>query len=316
MTYLEDEKVSNLLDGKWEKIINAIELAFVDPTGDMVPKIYLEGKGGDFRAMPASLNAFAAMKWIGVFPDNHSVDDPDQVLGTPLPTTLGTLILNDKFTGYPLMAMDCTTLTAYRTAATSAVAAKHCAPKNVRDIAFIGCGMQAYYHALAYQKVFGNFTACLYDKNMETAVKLSTKLHRHGLRSIKFNKDLKKITEHADIITTLTPSTEAYLDVHDIPNNCHVNAVGADAVGKRELKGGVIRDANHVICDDMEQAMHSGELQHHSPMTLGGLAILSLGSVIEDPNPGLRSGVSVFDSTGVAIEDIAIAILIYKLYNK
>jgi alanine dehydrogenase len=271
MIHLEDEKVSSLLDEKWGKIIETIELAFVDPTANMVPKIYLEGKGGDFRAMPASLNAFAAMKWIGVFPDNHSVDDPDQVLGTPLPTTLGTLILNDKFTGYPLMAMDCTTLTAYRTAATSAIAAKHCAPKNVRDIAFIGCGMQAY---------------------------------------------LKKITEHADIITTLTPSTEAYLDVHDIPNNCHVNAVGADAVGKRELKDGVIRDAAHVICDDIEQAMHSGELQHYSPMTLGHLNVSNLKSVIEDGEDGLRTGVSVFDSTGVAIEDIAIAILIYKLYNK
>jgi len=315
MTYLRDETVSSLLEGKWEKIINSIELALVDPTGKMVPKIYLEGKGGDFRAMPASLSVFAAMKWIGVFPDNHEVDDPEK-FETPLPTTLGTLILNDKHTGYPLMAMDCTTLTAYRTAATSAVAAKHCAPKNVRDIAFIGCGMQAYYHALAYQKVFGDFTACLYDKNMETAVKLSTKLHRHGLRSIKFNKDLKKITEHADIITTLTPSTEAYLDVHHLPNNCHVNAIGADAVGKRELTDGVIREVDHLICDDIEQAMHSGELQYHSPMGLGHLSIHNLRSVIENKDEGLRSGVSVFDSTGVAIEDIAIAILIYKLYNK
>ena len=315
MKYLTDKTVSDLLEGRWEEIIKTIEYAFVDPTADMVPKIYLEGKGGDFRAMPASLNAFAAMKWIGVFPDNHAVDDPDQVLGTPLPTTLGTLILNDKFTGYPLMAMDCTTLTAYRTAATSAIAAKHCAPNDVKEIAFIGCGKQAYYHALAYKEVFGNYTANLLDKNTKAATKLSTLLNRHNLHSHKIS-DHSGLTKHADIITTLTPSTEAYLDVHNISNNCHVNAVGADAVGKRELKDKVIRNAAHVICDDIEQAMHSGELQHYSPMTLGHLNVSNLKSVIEDGEDGLRTGVSVFDSTGVAIEDIAIAILIYKLYNK
>jgi alanine dehydrogenase len=157
----------------------------------------------------------------------------------------------------------------------------------------------------------------LYDKNEKAQKDLFNWLGKENLcRSWGRNKSVKETVKNADIITTLTPSTEAYLDVHDIPNNCHVNAVGADAVGKRELKDRVVRDANHIICDDIEQAMHSGELQHYSPMALGHLNVLSLRSVIENSNPELGSGVSVFDSTGVAIEDIAIAILIYKLYNK
>ena len=70
MKYLNDEQVKDLLDGKWHKVIDAIEKAFVDPTADMVPKVYLDGCGGDFRAMPAALKTYAAVKWIGVFPNN------------------------------------------------------------------------------------------------------------------------------------------------------------------------------------------------------------------------------------------------------
>ena len=118
MIYLSDKDIKSLLYCKWHKVIEVIEEAFLDPTADMVPKVYLKGKGGDFRAMPAALKQYAALKWIGVFPKNWQVDDPRNFDGPPLPTTLGTLILSDRHTGYPLMAMDCTTLTAYRTAAT------------------------------------------------------------------------------------------------------------------------------------------------------------------------------------------------------
>ena len=260
--------------------------------------------------MPAALKQYAALKWIGVFPNNWQVDNP-QKIGTGLPTALGSLILNDRHTGYPLMVMDCASLTAYRTAATSAIVAKHCAPNNVTRIAFIGCGKQAYYHAIAYKAIFGDFTACLYDKDDTAAVKLTTKLARHGLHSYKISKEIKDITKDADIITTLTPSRTPYLDIHDIKSNCHINAVGADAVGKRELKTNVIDGATNIFCDDSLQAFHSGELQHsHWPnLEVGSMYDLIKKNKSIDPN----KGVSVFDSTGVAIEDIAVGILVYDL---
>ena len=307
MKYLNDLGVKHLLWDEWPAVLQAIEDAFVDPTANMVPKIYLNGEGGDFRAMPAALKKYACLKWIGVFPNNYQV---------PLPTTLGTLLLNDRETGKPLMAMDCTTLTAYRTAATSAIAAKYCAPK-AREFAFIGCGLQARYHIEAYESIFGhmNMSVELYDKNEKAQKDLMNWLGRENIcYAYGRNKSLKNAVASADVITTLTPSTAPYLDILDLKSNCHINAVGADAVGKRELMTNVIDGAADVFCDDPKQAFHSGELQYNE---WPHLPVSSLTDLIEDhKSMQLDKGVSVFDSTGVSIEDIAIAELIYRLSNQ
>ena len=305
MIYLNDKEVQDLLKNKWKEIITEVESAFIDSTSDMVPKIYLQaGSHGDYRAMPASLGEYASLKWIGVFPNN-----PKQ----KLPTTIGTFLLNDRYTGKQLIAMDCTSLTAYRTAATSAIAAKYCALSDVKSIAFIGCGKQAYYHALAYKEIFGDFRSNLYDKNSGSALNLSFELSKSGVRNYKICKDIKNAVEDSDIITTLTPSTRAYLSASHLKENCHVNAIGADAVGKRELMSNILKKASNVICDDYDQASHSGELQYNIQPSL---KVLSLDEVIKDHRKlKLKEGISVFDSTGVAIEDIATGILVFKLYN-
>ena len=312
MKYLSDETVKGLLENKWHLVIKAIEEAFLDDSAKMVPKIYLDGMGGDFRAMPAALGTFAALKWIGVFPTNWQVDDPRNIDGPPLPTTLGTLILNDRATGYPLMAMDCTTLTAYRTAATSAIAAKYCAPK-AREFAFIGCGLQAQYHIEAYESVFGhmNMTVETHDRNRDAMKKLHEWIGRENIASAwGYNDNVEDTVKHADVITTLTPSTEGYLNILDLKSDCHVNAVGADAEGKRELMTNVIDGSANVICDDIEQALHSGELQYNE---WPHLEINRLKHLIKSHKiMQLDKGVSVFDSTGIAIEDVAIANFIYN----
>ena len=305
MKQLNDLGVAHLLDKEWSEIISSVESAFLDESAKMVPKIYLDAHAqGDFRAMPAALGDYACLKWIGVYPNNHLISS--------LPTTLGTLLLNDRETGRPLMAMDCTTLTAYRTAATSAIAAKYCAPNNIREIAFVGCGLQAYYHFLAYRNVFPNIkTVSLYDKNEEAIQKLASKIPK-SLNVIKYPSNVEEAVKQADLITTLTPSTEPYLDFNYLKDNCHVNAVGADAVGKRELKKNVITRASNIVCDDPAQAFHSGELQY----TFGqDLNTWSLRHIIKHSKEiNLETGVSVFDSTGVSLEDIAVAILVYNLY--
>jgi len=306
MKYIDNIQVGEILDGKWSHIIKSIESAFLDKTAKMVPKVYLNAhSNGDFRAMPAALEGYAVLKWIGVFPNNKQFN---------LPTTIGTLLLNDRFTGKPLGAMDCTTLTAYRTAATSAIAAKYCAPK-AKNFAIIGCGLQAKYHINAYNEVFGtNINIQFYDRN-EKAQKDMMRWLGVNLSASSYgrNESVQSAVRDADVITTLTPSTEPYLNILDLKSDCHINAVGADAVGKRELMPNVIDGAADVICDDSVQAFHSGELQYNEwPY----LPVTSLPTLIANHKTmQLNKGVSIFDSTGVALEDIAVAILVYKLYN-
>ena len=313
MIYLEDLQVKDLLQNKWLQIVEAIEEAFVDESAEMVPKVYLNvGTHGDYRAMPVALGGYAAMKWIGVFPDNPKGDNP---MGRSLPTTIGTLILNDRCTGLPLLAMDCTTLTAYRTAVTSAIAAKYCAP-DAENFAIIGCGLQAKYHIEAYETIFDHrkMDIQLYDKNDPPQKDLFNWLGSQNLcRAWGKNKSVKEAVKYADVITTLTPSTSPYLDIHDVKTDCHINAIGADAVGKRELMTNVIDGSANIICDDPTQALHSGELQYNE---WPHLEINSLKHLIKNyKTMQLNKGISVFDSTGVAIEDIAIAELIYRLYH-
>lgn len=308
MIYLDDNTVKELLGDKWLQIAEAIESAFVDESAEMVPKVYLDGWGGDFRAMPAALGDYAAVKWIGVFPSNWQKDKH---------TTAGTLVLSDRRTGETLLAMDCRTLTAYRTAVTSAIAAKYCAP-DAEEFAIIGCGLQGRYHIEAYEAICQSHTQLsveLYDTNESPMMQMFNWLGRENLcHAWGRNKSVKETVKYADVITTLTPSTEAYLDILDLPNNCHINAIGADAVGKRELMTNVIDGSADIICDDPIQAIHSGELQYNE---WPNLEINSLKYLINNHKTmQLDKGVSVFDSTGVSIEDIAIGILVFDLYNK
>jgi len=303
MKYLDDQQVKELLHDKWHVLIDEIESAIIDKTADMVPKIYLQaGKAGDYRAMPASLGGYSAIKWIGVFPKNKKFN---------LPTTLGTVILNDRFTGQPLIAMDCTTLTAYRTAAVSAIAAKYCAP-DASSFAFIGCGLQARYHIEAYEAVYGhmNMSIDVYDKDDNAMKELHTWIGEENVAaSWGWNKSIEQACKYTDVITTLTPSTEAYLGLEDVGEKAmHINAIGADAVGKRELKDNIWRVFDLVV-DDREQAAHSGETQY-----VDGSPHHTLKEVIQGSNA--KDNPTVFDSTGLAIEDIATAILVYRLTHE
>ena len=167
----------------------------------------------------------------------------------------------------------------------------------------------------AYFEVFegnGNIDVQIHDRNKKAEREMMSWLGRNFVASSYGRaKSVKDTIKNADVITTLTPSTTPYLDIHDIKSNCHINAVGADAQGKRELMTNVIDGSAHFICDDPKQAAHSGELQYSD---WPDLTIRNLPELIKMHECfSFNEGVSVFDSTGVAIEDIAIAELIYRL---
>ena len=304
--HIRNEQVEDLLCYKWLDVAEAIESAFVDETADMIPKTYLDGWGGDFRVMPAALGDYTAVKWVSVFPDNWKKEKH---------TVGGMLVLSDRRTGETLATMDCMTLTANRTAATSAIAAKYCAP-DAREFAIIGCGIQGRYHVEAYEAICRNhmsLSISLYDHNERAQRIFFNWLGRENLcQSWGRNKSVKDAVQHADVVTTLTPTTEAYLNVLDLPDRCHINAVGADAAGKRALMTNVVGGSTTIVCDDPQQALHSGELQYSNEWPK--LDINSLKYIIKNhESMDLNKGISVFDSTGVAIEDIAVAKLIYEL---
>tara|TARA_A100001201_G_scaffold133383_1_gene120484 strand:+ start:50 stop:982 length:933 start_codon:yes stop_codon:yes gene_type:complete len=308
MLHLNDDQITDILIDKEAQVIKQMEDVFVDyhaNVAEMIPKTYLTNRSGDFRAMPARWGDYSGVKWISVYPNNYKHN---------LPTIHGTLLLNDTYTGEPIVSMDCAKLTGYRTAAVSALAAKHLTPNNiVHTITFIGCGYQAMLHMKMYNAIFPNINHVkLYDINEDNATKLMHWIRdEFGINEVTTYCDTaRSATLCTDLITTLTPSTEPFLGDSDIKHPFHINAIGADAVGKRELRNSIWMNSA-LIVDDYEQASHSGEMQYNTE-----LPYLTLGDIITKTCVKPSGRTTVFDSTGLAIEDIAIGRFIYEEYCK
>lgn len=299
---LDKKSVSALLNMR--TTIKAVEQAFRDWTngkGTMPSKAYLVLEKGDFRAMPAALPGAAGVKWVNVHPKNPS---------RGLPTVMAVLIYNDPETGYPLAIMDATDITAFRTGATAAIASKHLARPNSDTIGVIGAGRQAYTQIIAHAEVFDLKLVKIYDLVPAAAERLAKSLPQ-------FETRIGRIEDVAasDIVCTVTPARAPVLKKEHIRPGTHINAIGADAEGKEELEPSVLKGAV-VVVDDLRQASKSGEI--NVPIAKGlytpSEVYSTLGEIIAGYKPGRTdpNSVTIFDSTGVAIEDIAIAKLIYE----
>ena len=304
MSHLDEDQVTDLLQDKEKDVIQYMEDVFIDYVygrAKMIPKVYLTTDKGDFRAMPAQWEDMSGLKWISVYPENHILE---------LPTIYGTLLLNDTLTGHPIISMDCAKLTGYRTAAVSALAAKHLTEhRQVNTFTFIGCGYQSIIHMKMYKSIFPNLTRVkLYDKNFDTALKLKKQIIKDYKIECDVYDSISNACLNADVITTLTPSKQGFLGQSHIKHPVHINAIGADAEGKRELERSIWMKCG-LIVDDYEQASHSGEAQY-----VKDLPYLTLGDIITGKSKSDQNRSTVFDSTGLAIEDIAIGKFIYEQY--
>jgi alanine dehydrogenase len=298
---LTKETVREML--KMDEVIKAVEQAFCDWTdgkGTMPPKSYVRLEKGDFRAMPAALPGAAGVKWVNVHPNN-----PAQGLST----VMAVLILNDPATGYPLAVMDATDITAYRTGATAALASKYMARPDSRTLGVIGAGRQAYTQIMAHAELFKLQEIRIYDINPASMERLA--------KSLPQFKTIPGSIEQAaasDIVCTVTPARVPVLKAAMVQPGTHINAIGADAAGKEELEPALLKKAV-VVVDDLRQASASGEI--NVPIAKGlysaSEVYSTLGEVISGKKPGRTDprAITIFDSTGVAIEDIAIAQLIY-----
>jgi alanine dehydrogenase len=299
---LNKNAVRDLL--KMSEVIPAIEQAFRDwaeGRGKMPAKSYLLLDRGDFRAMPASLPGAVGMKWVNVHPENP---------GHGLPTVMAVIIYNDPGTGYPLAIIDGTDITAYRTGATAAIAAKYLARKDARTLGVIGTGRQAYTQILAHAEFFDLKQIKAYDIYPAAVDRLIKSLPRFPLRGCSLEE-----TAASDIVCTLTPVRVPILKKEWVQPGTHINAIGADAAGKEELEPSLLKEAI-VVVDDLGQANAAGEI--NVPIAKGLYSLNevygTLGEIVAGQKPGRKDkeAITIFDATGLAIEDVAVATIIHR----
>jgi alanine dehydrogenase len=289
---------------KMSTVIKAVEQALKDLAlgkATMPAKSYLVLSKGDFRAMPAALPEAVGIKWVNVHPQNPSLS---------LPTVMATLIYNDPLTGYPLAVMDATDITAYRTGAAAAIAAKYLARKDSHTLGIVGAGRQAYTQLLAHAELFELRQVRIFDRLQSATEKLIKSFPDYPVRACSLEE-----TAASDILCTVTPAREPFLKKEWVMPGTHINAIGADAPGKEELEPSLLREAT-VVVDDLEQASTAGEI--NVPLRKGLFRIeevyASLGEIIIGKKAGIRDkkAITIFDSTGVAVTDIAAAKAVYE----
>jgi alanine dehydrogenase len=289
---------------KMADVINVVEEAFRmcgEGKGRMPAKVYLSVEHGDFRAMPAALPGCAGIKWVNVHPRNPPHG---------LPSVMAVLIYSDPETGYPLAIMDATEITAYRTGAAAAIASKYLARRNPHTMGVIGAGYQAYTQILAHAELFGPISISAFDISEAAVDRLAQSLPHRSIRSCPIQEAVA-----SDVVCTLTPSRSPIIKKEWVSPGTHINAVGADAPGKQELDPSILTEAI-VVVDDLTQASHSGEI--NVPIQKGLYSADEVYGTLAEVIVGQKKGrtdsraISVFDSTGIAVEDIAVAKLLFE----
>ncbi|TQQ80743.1 ornithine cyclodeaminase family protein [Halonotius roseus] len=306
-------------------VIDAVEAAFgayERGTAQMPAKSYIDlpQYNGDFRSMPAYLSVdadapeatasedwdAAGIKWVNVHTDNAE---------RGLPTVLGTMIYSDPETAFPLAIMDGRELTMLRTGAAAAVATDHLAVEGATSLGIVGAGVQSYTQLDAIAAVRSIEEVVIADRNAERVADFLDHF------ADRFDVRAGEISEAAacDVLSTVTPVESPIVDRADVGDHTHINAIGADAAGKHELSDEILLDAKLVI-DDYEQTTHSGEINvPYSAGTLTDSDIYgALGEIVIGEKEGRTpaDGLTVFDSTGLAIQDVAAARVVYTAANE
>ena len=269
--------------------------------GRMPAKTYLALEHGDFRAMPAALPGCAGVKWVNVHPQNPS---------RGLPSIMAVLIYSDPETGYPLAIMDATEITAYRTGAAAAIASKYLARRDSHTIGIIGAGFQAHTQILAHAELFNPISINAFDVSQAAVDRLM-----HSLPQFPIKKCSIQEAVASDIVCTLTPSRSPIIKKESIAAGTHINAIGADAPGKQELDPSILKEGI-VVVDDLKQANSSGEI--NVPIQKGTYSTGEIYGTLAEVIVGKKKGrtdnkvITVFDSTGIAVEDIAVAKLLFE----
>jgi len=269
----------------------------------MPPKIYLDIPDGDFRAMPAVVGNTAGIKWCGVHLDKTRQKRKINIFAK--------VLINDVNSGKLLAIMDGEKITAIRTAAVTGIATKYLAKKDASIAAFIGCGNQTLYQIEAVCHARDITQIRLFDLDYLRCDILNS--HFGKKYDVVICDDGEHCLESADIVTTLTPSVTGFIQHHWLENSVHINAIGADAKGKRELHPSVLDGVDLVVYDNWEQCSHSGEIQYVN-YDNRKQPWVSLDDIVSGKAEAgrARGNQILFDATGLATEDVVTARYIYE----
>ena len=261
---------------------------------DKTPRIASHSAEGVIELMPTSDGEVYGFKYVNGHPKNTRE-------GLQTVTAFG--LLADVRNGYPVLLSEMTVLTALRTAATSAMVAKHLAPKGADTMAMIGNGAQSEFQSLAMKAICGVTSVRLWDIDPTATHKAAHNLKGLGL-DVHVCHSAESAMEGAQIITTCTADKQYATILTDnmIGSGVHINAIGGDCPGKTELAPGVLHRSD-IFVEYPEQTRIEGEIQQLEP----DHPVTQMWEVINGTKPGRTSAdqITLFDSVGFAIEDFS-----------
>jgi ornithine cyclodeaminase len=276
-------------------LTGAIEAEFRRwPLFDKSPRVAAHSIDGVIELMPTSDGITYGFKYVNGHPKNGR---------DGLQTVAAFGVMADVATGYPVLLTEMTILTALRTAATSAMAARYLAPPGASTMAIIGNGAQSEFQALAFKAVLGIGKVRLFDIDLSASAKCARNLARHGIEAVVLGS-VAEAVEGASIITTCTADKQNATILTDnlVGAGVHLNAVGGDCPGKTELHPDILRRAD-IVVEYPPQTRIEGEIQQLAP----DHPVRELWRIVAGEEPGRRAAadVTLFDSVGFAIEDFA-----------
>jgi alanine dehydrogenase len=286
-----------------EEAIERVRNAFVEyASGEwwMPPKVYLDAQpAGDFRAMPAKGAGIAILKWVTSFPGNPSFG---------LPVVMGVICVSSAESGEPLALVDARAVTALRTGAVAAVAAQELGPEDARTVGILGCGFNGAWSARCLAAAEFGPGMC-FDLDAEAAGSLAGELG--------WEAGSREDALACDVVTCVTPGDQRVVGAGDLHPRMHLNMLGADGPGKAEAEVDAVTRCR-LFCDEWRQASHGGELT--GAVEAGVLSqdqVTELGAVLTGAAPGRVSEeeITLFDSTGLAIQDLALCLAVLEAHR-
>jgi alanine dehydrogenase len=278
------------------EVVRDAFVAYARGEWSMPSKVYVPAyPAGDFRAMPALGSGFALLKWVTSFPGNPMVG---------LPTVTGLVLLSDASNGIPVAVLDAGAVTALRTGAAAVLAAETLGRPDAATAAVIGAGVNG--RAVARTFLARGRSVSLWDVDRARAEAAADEVGAEIAPS-------RDTALAADLVATVTPGHELVYAEASLRAGQQVSLMGADGPGKAEIAVEELARVR-VFCDDWEQASHNGDLVHAVEAGVVGRGeVTQLGDVLAGTADGRRSAdeITVFDSTGLAIQDLAIAAAAY-----
>ena len=296
----------------YEDYVVAVEAAFVAAENGRAvapPAAALHVPDGSFHAKGAALlgeGAVTAIKINGNFPGNPAANG--------LPTVQGVIYLADGQNGRPLAVMDSIEVTINRTAAATTLAARHLARQDSRIATICGAGVQGRIQLIAIAAAARLERVHIWDAKAAAAERLAREMSPVLKLDIRATTDLL-VTRESDIIVTCTSARQAFLTRDLVKPGTFISAVGADNADKQEIDPGLYA-ASVAVVDSLEQAAEIGDLHH--ALAAGVVTTdhvhATLGEILAGAKAGRRdpAAITLFDSTGMGLQDVAAAAAIYR----